>query len=273
MKKYPNESLVVSAGNLFCSACREEVSLKSSVVANHIKSAKHSASKERLQQKNARGETLPEEQQIFLRAAVPLSKVGLFRSLLEETAFRHTDRRHLMDYVSLILQQEQGTIRQEILGKYVSVIFDGTSCLGEALAVVVRFISNDFTIEQRLVKLQMLAKSMKGEEIASELISVLSVSYGIGSGFLLAAVRDRASVNNVALTTLKVVYPVLVDIGCYSHTLNHVGERFSTPILCEFISAWILLFSPAQRLNSSGVRKLGNLWAAIVPPGGGVSGN
>ena len=45
-----------------------------------------------------------------------------------------------------------------------SVIFDGTSPLGEALAVVVRFISDEFTIEQCLVKLQMLAKSMKGNQ-------------------------------------------------------------------------------------------------------------
>ena len=136
MKKHPNESLVVSAGKLFCSACREEVSLKSSVIANHIKSAKHEAGKERLKRKETReadiasaqrahneavrlrGETLPEQQQVFrvrviscfLRAGVPLSKVDLFRSSLEETAFRLTDRQHLMDYVPLILQKEQTTI-------------------------------------------------------------------------------------------------------------------------------------------------------------------
>ena len=68
-----------------------------------------------------------------------------------------------------------------------SVIFDGTSHLREAMAIVLRFISDDFTIEQRLVRLQMLAKSMKGEEIARELISILSASYGIGPTFLLAA--------------------------------------------------------------------------------------
>ena len=253
VKKHPNESLVVSAGKLFCSACREEVSLKSSVIANHIKSAKHEAGKERLKQKEAReadiasalrahneavhlkGET---QQQIFrvkvvscfLRAGVPLSKVDLFRSSLEETAFRLTDRQHLIDYVPMILQKEQATIREEIFGRYVSVIFDGSSRMEEALAVIIRFISNEFTIEQRLVKLQMLAKSMKGEEIARELITVLSATYGIASGFL-GAMKDRASVNNVALTTLKVVYPKLVDVGCYSHTINRIGERFSTPTL------------------------------------------
>ena len=61
---------------------------------------------------------------------------------------------------------------------------------------------------------------------------------------------NRASVNNVALTTLKVVYPKLVEVGCYSHTINHVGERFSTPALSEFLTSWILLFShsPKTRL-------------------------
>lgn len=276
VKKYPNESLVVSAGRLFCSACREEVSLKSSVIANHVKSSKHKAGKARLEKKEAResdiasalrahneavhlrGETLPEQQQVFrvkvvtcfLRAAIPLNKVDTFRDLLEETAFRLTDRRHMADYVPFILQEEQARIRQEVQNRHVSVIFDGTSRLGEALAIVLRFISDEFSVEQRLVRLQMLAKSMKGEEIARELISILSVTYGIGPTFLLAAMRDRASVNNVALTTLKIVYPMLVDVGCYSHTIDHVGDHFSTPTLSEFISAWVTLFShsPKSRL-------------------------
>ena len=229
VKKYPNESLVVSAGRLFCSACREEVSLKSSVISNHIRSAKHMAGKARLEKKEAweadiasalrahnetfhlRGETVPEQQQVFrvkvvtcfLRAAIPLNKLDTFRDLLEETAFRLTDRRHMTDYVPLILQEEQARIHREIQNRHVSVIFDGNSRLEEAMVILLRFISDDFTIEQHLVRLQMLAKSMKGEEIASELISILSASYGIGPTFLLAAMRDRASVNNVALTTVK----------------------------------------------------------------------
>ena len=41
--------------------------------------------------------------------------------------------------------------------------------------MVVRFIS-DWTIQQRLVRLKFLMKSMSGEEMARELISVLSVT-------------------------------------------------------------------------------------------------
>ena len=45
-----------------------------------------------------------------------------------------------------------------------SVIFDGTSRLGEALAM--RYITDDWKIEQNLICLQMLAKSLCGEELA-----------------------------------------------------------------------------------------------------------
>ena len=97
---------------------------------------------------------------------------------------------------------------------------------------------------QRLVRVQILSKSLAGEEIARELINVISVTYGIRSNKLLVAMRDRASTNNVAMHTLKIVYPLVVDIGCFSHTIDHVGSRFKTPTLSEFITAWISLFLP-----------------------------
>ena len=41
-------NLVVSRGKLFCSACREEISLKSSSVKNHLRSAKHAEGEEKI---------------------------------------------------------------------------------------------------------------------------------------------------------------------------------------------------------------------------------
>ena len=69
-------------------------------------------------------------------------------------------------------------------------------------------------VKQRLVHFLTLAKSMTGEEIARELISALSVEYGVTSERLLAAMRDRASVNAVAMRTIKVVFPDMTDVGC-----------------------------------------------------------
>ena len=201
------------------------------------------------------GENLPEETQVFrvkvvtafLRAAVPLSKMEHFREIFEESAYRLTDRRHMFDLVPFIQKQELAKLRKEIDGKEVSVIFDGTTYLGEALAIVIRYVTNDWVIQQKLVRLQIFAKSLNGEEVARELISVLSVSYGIPSYSLLAAMRDRASVNEVAIKTLKIVYPNLVSVGCFSHTTDHVGEKFCTPTLTEFIVSWTSLFSHSPK--------------------------
>ena len=48
----------------------------------------------------------------------------------------------------------------------------------------------------------MLSNSMTGQEVARE---VISVTYGMRSELLLAAVRDRASVKNLAMQTVSVV--------------------------------------------------------------------
>ena len=41
VKAYPSENLTVSIKNLFCTACREEVALKKSVIESHVSSQKH----------------------------------------------------------------------------------------------------------------------------------------------------------------------------------------------------------------------------------------
>ena len=70
------------------------------------------------------------------------------------------------------------------------------------MTIILRYVSDSWILEQRLFRIQLLSKSMTGEEIARELINVLSVTYTIGSDHLIAAVRDRAAVNNVAMRTL-----------------------------------------------------------------------
>ena len=101
------------------------------------------------------GETLPMEQRVyklvvktFLREAVPISKVDAFRD-----SFRLTDRRHMCDLIPFIITQEKADIKAEIVGKPVSVVFDGTTRLGEAMAIVIRFVDNSFAITQRLIRL------------------------------------------------------------------------------------------------------------------------
>ena len=46
VEEFPNESLCVVNNKLFCSACHECLLLKTSIIRNHIKSAKHEIGKE-----------------------------------------------------------------------------------------------------------------------------------------------------------------------------------------------------------------------------------
>ena len=73
--------------------------------------------------------------------------------------------------------------------------------------------------------------------------NVLSVEYGIGSERVLASLRDCVSANGVAMRTIQIVYPNTLDIGCYSHTIDLVGEKFRIPNLDTFICLWVSLFA------------------------------
>ena len=146
-----------------------------------------------------------------------------------------------------LIHQEELQLLKEIQGKHLSVIFDGTTRFGEAMAVIVHFVDDDWCIQQRLLCLQLLTKSLTGEEVARELINCLLVKYSISSEYFIASMHDRASVSSVAISTLKIVYPTLLDVGCFSHTLDHVGEKFHTPTLSDFITLWINLFSHSSK--------------------------
>ena len=270
--RFPKEYLTVSGGKLFCGCCREEVSMKLSSIKHHIDSNKHKVNKEKeakrvcgdktlAQQLQAyesethpRGETLSESHKLyrikvvtaFLKSGIPLQKVGGLKEVLEIGGYRLTDERGMRDLIPFVRTNEGNKIKEELSGKFVSIIFDGTTRLGEAFAIVLRFILAD-KIVQRLVKLQILAKPMNGEELAREVISILQVTYGVKSDQLLACMHDRASVNGAAMRTINVVFPSLVDIGCYSHTIDLAGDKFDVPVLDEFFRLWVSLFAHSSR--------------------------
>ena len=85
-----------------------------------------------------------------------------------------------------------------LLGRH-SIIFDETSRLGEVFANVIRFTDSEWNGQQKLIRLQMLCKSLCGDEIACELINTLSYEYGKSKQLV-------ASANNVAIRTLKFKY-------------------------------------------------------------------
>ena len=83
------------------------------------------------------------------------------------------------------------------------------------MAIVVCFVE-EWTLEQCLPCMKMLAKSMTGEDVAREIM--LSVKCGVTSELLAATRRDKESVNNLAMQTAKVVCLLIAGIGCFLHT-------------------------------------------------------
>ena len=201
VRAYPNEPFSVSNKKLFCSACREDVAMKKSVIDLHVKSVKHVRGKKRLSSKkkhdediiqaldkydhefHPEGETLPTSVRFYrikvvcsmLKGGVPLSKVDAFRDLLEEEAFALTSATNLRQLLPFIRHQEIDILKKEIS---LSIIFDGTTHVCEAMVLVVRYISDSWEIQQRVCRMMLLAKSMTGEEVSRQIITALSTELG-----------------------------------------------------------------------------------------------
>ena len=60
----------------------------------------------------------------------------------------------MSDIVPFIFTQEQNLIKQEITGNYLSIIFNGNTRMGKAIAIVVHYVDSTWVIQQRLIALE-----------------------------------------------------------------------------------------------------------------------
>ena len=84
----------------------------------------------------------------MLKAGVPLSKVDLFRDLLEEHGYALASSTNLRQLIPFINQEELSRIKQEILNQPLSIIFDGTTHVCEAFVIVLRYLTDDWELKQ-----------------------------------------------------------------------------------------------------------------------------
>ena len=290
VQEFPGEHLVADGSKLVCRVCHTEISLKMSVLKLHLLSERHKRSKAAYQaeldrqqlvresfqaykkrhNKDGSGpsqlagtgltDSVPEDVSVrrietvlaFMKAGVPLKKVDHLRPLLEVNNSALTDSSHLRTYVPFILEEEDKMLQQELSSACaISVIFDGSTHLGEALAIVARFVDQNWDIQQRLIRFHVLAQSLNGQQLAGEIIQCLSVAFRIPASKFVAAIRDGAAVNGAALRSVKeIMFPRVFDILCASHSLDNVGRHFNTPLLDNFGQWWVGLFarSPAARI-------------------------
>ena len=103
----------------------------------------------------------------FLASLDPLESINAHRRLLQKHKLRITDASHLSDLIPLINKNEFAKLVEEFQGLKVCEIFDGAAHKGEAFCIIFRAIK-DWKIIQRIVKVSLLAKSMKGQNIMAD---------------------------------------------------------------------------------------------------------
>ena len=173
----------------------------------------------------------------FLAAGLPPSKIDELKGLFRESV--PCDERMRL-FVPKVEAFEFERLKRELKGQKVTVIFDGTTRLGEAIAVLLRWCPDDFSgIQMRLVTLGTTEKHMDGPELGAFILNVLTTSLGLNGADVVGGARDSCSTNGVAMRNLKVVLLSLQDFLCVSHTLSKLGEHISLPTLNKFMTHWL----------------------------------
>ena len=94
--------------------------------------------------------------------------------------------------------------------------------------MVARYIDEESNIHQMVLAISMIDDQLIGMTTAHEIYKIIMVKLGIlDEGTIAAFMRDRASVNDVAMDRLSRDFQCSEDIKCFSHTLDHVGNNFS----------------------------------------------
>lgn len=266
IKDYPNQHLCNVNGTLQCNACSEFISNKKSSIGKHVKSKKLEKGlsdiaknklasqtimeclKGRDQKEHARGSTLPTETRLFcfevvesvLSGGIALAKLDALRPVLEKYGHRLTSCPHMFQIIPAVLEKETCKLKEELKDvKETSFIFDGTARLGEALIIIIRDVQENFVPTQHLICLEILAKAMKGEELAQKLLTCLAGEHNFGSSAIVGGMSDGASINGAALRQLLFFYPKLFDVVCFSHTLSFRSWIYLPAIgrACLFIAS------------------------------------
>ena len=178
--EFPDNSLCVDGGKLFCMACTKVLSLRKVTIKAHcVQSNTHQKnmakyietlsdddqiriliSKHFEEKPNERGHTIAPDVHVYrwrvcetlMYAGVPMAKIDMLRNLLEREGHALSDRSEMSaTYIPQIEDREIKRILKELLEQNFAVIFDGTTRLSEAINIVTRSITNDFMIRMRLV--------------------------------------------------------------------------------------------------------------------------
>ena len=277
IEAYPNQSLKEVNGKLFCQCCPKLLQNIAGTIRVHVNSDEHKAKYLKWIDRCGADEEIkrflheyyennPDEAyasvssedklyryrvvEAMLHAGIPISKVDDLRALLERCNNSLTGHEHLKVFIPKIETREHEKLMSELKGQLVTIIFDGTTRLGEALVILARWIPADFSrVEQRLTALRTTFKHTTGDELSKLIMQVLLTTLKIDPSDVVGGARDSCSTNAVAMRAIKALLTNLEDFMCISHTLSHTGEHVELSTLDSFMTPWLSLVQnhPAAR--------------------------
>lgn len=287
IEEFPDQSLIISATTkgriLFCQCCAKELQNLKETIKTHVVSERHKGRYERWMKKHdgdskilkflheyfrnnpsEKNSTIGEETQIHrwrvvetcLHAGIALHQVDNLRHILEKGGYSLPASSHLGQYIPKIEQFEFDRITEEVAGRKVCLIYDGTTRLGEVTAVLARWCSDSFMIEQRLIALRTVKRHMNGEGLGSFLIDVIA-QLGIRSQSVVCTARDSCSTNAKAERSIQPILIQSTSMLCVSHTLSHTAEHVELPVLKEFMTPWLSLVQHHPSAKSKWKEMLG----------------
>jgi hypothetical protein len=133
---------------------------------------------------------------------------------------------------------ELATLVQEIKGRWVSLIFDGTTRWAEVYAVVVMFVTDLGHLQRRVLKLSLLERSLNSDELARYIMATVR-SMGVENDNIVALISDRASTNTSAIDMLLVFLYFCIFLACLSHTINNMEKKFLFDLMDDFMAAFL----------------------------------
>lgn len=289
IRQFPGMGLKESAGQVYCVPCKELLPNIKSSIKGHVHRKKHMDTLAKYVEKNGDDEDVkellsdhfkanPDESgqrtsdeehlyryrvvETFMGSGTPMDRTDIFKPLLQRAGYSLTSRQHMSTtYVPRINERENALLKGDFSGAYVGIHFDGTTRLGEAIAMTGRVCSPEFELRTRLLAFVTTAKHTNSPQLASLITKKLG-NHGIDPEFVVNVSRDSASTNGAACK-LMLANPLInaADTLCISHTICNAGDRIDMPTLTEFTTSWLELVGGRDPHQGAKV-----LWKTMVAP-------
>jgi hypothetical protein len=182
------------------------------------------------------------------KATIIIHRSGYFEDFLQHySKFRVPDRTVLLQYIPKLLEREVESVREAVGDDCIGIMLDGMTRLGELFVIIIRFVTDDLALVQKLISIRTMAKSLNAKQMAAEMVNELTAQLNITGpdlGRLVCATHDRASVNQAAIREMVWYFHSISSLCASVWAWMHCRVCVC---MCVCVCAW------ARALNNSNV--------------------